>query len=291
MNTHASLLASLPSPPWNQVHLGPLSIRLYGLSIAVGVIVAVMVSSKRWERRGGDPDDITTLALWCVPAGVIGARLYHVATDYRMYEGRWIDALKITQGGLGIPGGITAGVLTGLVVVRVKKLPAVELLDVVAPALPLAQAIGRLGNWFNQEVFGRPTSLPWGLQIDPSFRPVRYATAETFHPTFLYEGLWNVGLAVLLLWLDHHRRLRKGELFALYVLGYSIGRLWVESLRSDHASLVLGLRINTVMSLIGIIVTTAVLVHLHRTPRPPVPNGIAPQREWNAEQAPVVEDP
>lgn len=266
-----ALTASIPSPSFNQIHLGPLDLRMYGLCIAVGVIAAVTISSRRWEARGGNPDDIGTIAIWAVPAGVIGARMYHVATDWKTYEGHWVDALKITQGGLGIPGGILAGVLAGLVVVKVKKLPAVPLLDVVAPAIPVAQAIGRFGNWFNQEVFGRPTSLPWGLEIDPEFRPARYADQPTFHPTFLYEGLWNIALALILVRLERTRRLRPGELFGLYVVGYAIGRLWVELLRSDNASLILGVRVNVWMSLLVGLVAVAALVRLHRRPLPATP--------------------
>ena len=267
----AAVTASIPSPSFNQLHIGPLDLRMYGLCIAIGVIAAVTISSRRWEARGGNPDDIGTIAIWAVPAGVIGARMYHVATDWKTYDGHWVDALKITQGGLGIPGGILAGVLTGLVVVRVKKLPAVPLLDVVAVAIPVAQAIGRLGNWFNQEVFGRPTTLPWGLEIDPEFRPARYADHPTFHPTFLYEGLWNIALVLVLLRLERTKRLRPGELFALYVLGYAVGRLWVEMLRSDNASLVLGLRINIWMSLVVGLLAAAALVRLHRRPLPATP--------------------
>lgn len=266
-----ALTASIPSPSFNQIHLGPLDLRMYGLCIAVGVIAAVTISSRRWEARGGNPDDIGTIAIWAVPAGVIGARMYHVATDWKAYEGHWVDALKITQGGLGIPGGILAGVLTGLVVVRVKKLPPVPLLDVVAPAIPVAQAIGRLGNWFNQEVFGRPTDLPWGLEIEPEFRPARYADQPTFHPTFLYEGLWNIALALILVRLERTKRLRPGELFGLYVLGYAVGRLWVELLRSDNASLILGVRVNVWMSLVVGLLAAAALARLHRRPLPATP--------------------
>jgi prolipoprotein diacylglyceryl transferase len=252
------LVASIPSPSFNIWKVGPVSIHLYGLCIALGVIAAVTISSRRWQARGGNPDDMGTIALWAVPAGVVGARMYHVATDWKSYEGRWGDAFKITQGGLGIPGGIALGVIVGLIVARRLKIPGLEGLDVVAPAIPVAQAIGRFGNWFNQEVFGRPTSLPWGLEIDRSHRPARYPDATTFHPTFIYEGLWNLALAGLLVVLDRRGKLRRGELFTLYVLGYAIGRLWVESLRSDPASLVFGVRINIWMSVIAAVVAAIV---------------------------------
>ncbi|MEO6628301.1 MAG: prolipoprotein diacylglyceryl transferase [Aquihabitans sp.] len=265
-----ALTASIPSPSFSVWKIGPLSIHVYGLCIALGVVAAVTISSKRWERRGGDPDDISTIALYAVPAGVIGARLYHVATDWKTYEHNWVGALKITQGGLGIPGGILAGVLVGVVVARRRNLPVLDLLDVVAPAIPVAQAIGRFGNYFNQEVFGRPTTLPWGLEIDPSRRPARYLDSPLFHPTFLYEGLWNLALAALLIWLDKKRKLHRGELFTLYVLGYAVGRFWVEGLRSDPASLIFGIRINIWISLIaGLAAITVFLVNRRRYPDGP----------------------
>lgn len=258
-----TLVASIPSPSTNT--LGPFN--LYGLCIALGVLAAVWIAMRRWEERGGDPDDIGTIAMWAVPAGVVGSRIYHVVTDWKLYRDDWVGAFKITEGGLGIPGGIAAGVLAGLVVVRVKKLPIRPLFDSAAPAIPVAQAIGRFGNWFNQEVFGRPTDLPWGLEIDPAHRPVGYEDAATFHPTFLYEGLWNVALAGLIVVLGRRRRLPPGHLFTVYVLGYAVGRLWVEMLRSDPASLIFGVRINIWMSLIVGAAALLVLV-LARTRAP-----------------------
>lgn len=250
-----TLPAAIPSPSVDVLEIGPLTLRLYGLCIAVGVIAAVIISSRRWEARGGDPDDIGTLALWCVPAGVIGARMYHVATDWnRLYADDPMAAFDITNGGLGIPGGVALGVLVGLVVVKVKKLPALPLLDVVAPAIPVAQAIGRLGNWFNQELFGRPTDLPWGLKVDPEVAiEAGYPPGTTFHPTFLYEALWNLALAGTLVLVDRKKWLRPGELFACYVMGYGFGRLWVESLRIDTATEIAGLRVNTWLSLVLIV--------------------------------------
>lgn len=237
-------LGSIPSPSFNSLNLGPLQLQLYGLMIALGVIAAVSITTRRWRERGGDPDDVSTIALWAVPAGVIGARAYHVATDWKAYRTDWGAALAIWNGGLGIPGGIAGGVVVGIWVARRRGVPVPQMLDAVAPALPVAQAIGRLGNWFNQEVFGRPTTLPWALRIDREHRPERYLDVSTFHPTFLYEGLWNLGLAAGLILLGHRGALRRGQLFYLYVAGYGIGRLWVEALRADAASLVLGVRIN-----------------------------------------------
>jgi len=269
----SSVFAALPSPSFNTLSLGPVTLRLYGLCIALGVIAAVVISSKRWEARGGNPDDIGTIALWAVPAGVIGARVYHVATDWKTYRGDWPAAFNITNGGLGIPGGILFGVIAGLIVVKKKGLPAAPLLDVVAPAIPVAQAIGRLGNWFNQELYGRPTTLPWGLKIDHAVDAsgVPFAAGTLFHPTFLYEALWSLGIAGLLVLIDRTRKLRPGELFAGYVLGYGIGRLWVEDLRIDKASLIWGVRVNLWMSGILILGSLIYIIISRRRPAPAVP--------------------
>jgi prolipoprotein diacylglyceryl transferase len=222
--------------------------------IALGVLAAVELARRRWRARGGDPEDITSIALWAVPAGLIGARLYHVITDNELYRGsHWVEAFYIWNGGLGIPGGILVGTVVGVWVARRRGLRLPPALDVVAPALPLAQAIGRWGNYFNQELFGRPTSLPWGLEIDQAHRPAQYLTDTTFHPTFLYEMLWNLALCGFLIWLDRKRVIRPGRLFAIYLGGYFLGRLWVESLRSDEANLIDGLRVNIWTSLLVII--------------------------------------
>lgn len=269
-----TVLAYLPSPSVDALHIGPIQLRLYGLAIAIGVIAAVAVAQRRWEARGGNPDDIATIALWAVPAGVIGARLYHVLTDWRTYQSDPLEAVAIWHGGLGIPGGVIAGVATGAFVAKRKGLPVPDLLDVVAPAIPIAQAIGRLGNWANQELFGRPTTLPWGLRIDAANRPDGYEQLATFHPTFLYEALWNLALAFVLLRIDRRHRLRSGQLFILYVIGYATGRLWVESLRIDPASLVAGIRINLWTSAVAIAGGTALFAIRRRRPPdgPPTPD-------------------
>jgi len=263
------LLVSIPSPGTNAIHLGPLQLRAYGLVIALGVIVAVAFAQRRWAARGGDPADVSTLATWSVIGGLIGARLYHVLTDYQRFEDRWLHVFAVWEGGLGIPGGLLAGVVTGVVLARRRGLPAAELLDVVAPAIPIAQAIGRLGNWFNQELFGRPTALPWGLRIDPEHRPVGYEQFATYHPTFLYEALWNVALAGLLVMYERRRPDgRPGRLFALYVAGYGLGRLWVEALRIDPASQVAGLRVNIWVSLLTLVLSAGWLVRDRQRARP-----------------------
>jgi prolipoprotein diacylglyceryl transferase len=265
------LLASIPSPGSNSISLGPLELRAYGLSIAVGVLVGLTVGRRRWAARGGDPADVSWLVTWAVIAGIIGARAYHVLTDYHRFQGQWLDVVKVGEGGLGIPGGLLAGVVTGVVLARRRGLPAARLLDVVAPAIPIAQAIGRVGNWFNQELFGRPTDLPWGLRIDAGHRPDGYAQVSTFHPTFLYEGLWNLALAGALVLYERRRPDgRPGRLFALYVGGYGLGRLWVEALRIDEATRIAGVRVNIWVSLVAIAASAGWLVaRRRRAPKDP----------------------
>jgi len=267
MTTATGFVASLPSPPGDAIHIGAFQLRAYGLCIALGVLAAIWIAQRRWSDRGGDPNDISRLAGWSVLAGLVGARLYHLITDHQRFEGRWLHAFAIWEGGLGIPGGLIAGVLTGAWIAHRRGLPVAQLLDVVAPAIPVAQAIGRLGNWFNQELFGRPTNLPWGLRIDPEHRPAGYAHIATYHPTFLYEALWNLALAgLLILYERRHPGARPGRLFALYVAGYALGRLWIEALRIDPASRIAGLRVNIWVSIVALAVSAAWLVATrHRT--------------------------
>ena len=243
------MLASIPSPSSGILEIGPFNLRLYGLVIAVAVVAAVLLFRHRLIKRQLDPDGAITMAWVVVPAGLVGARLYHVITDWKLYQDDWLDVIKVWDGGLGIPGAIAGGVLAGIFVSRRMNWSFRQQLDIGAPALPLSQAIGRLGNWFNQELFGRPTDLPWGLEIDSVNVPQQYRAEAgepelTFHPTFLYEGLWNLGLMGVLLWLDSKRRLPTGHLFACYVLGYATGRLWIELLRIDTASELAGVRVN-----------------------------------------------
>ncbi|MCU0270479.1 MAG: prolipoprotein diacylglyceryl transferase [Acidimicrobiales bacterium] len=255
-----ALVASLPSPSDSEIVLGPLHLRAYGLMIALGVLAAVEIARRRWAARGGDPEDMVAIALWAVPAGLVGARVYHLLTDWSRYEGRREEMLQVWNGGLGIPGGLVAGVLVGVWVAHRRGIRLPVGLDAVAPAIPVAQAVGRLGNWFNQEIFGRPTDLPWALEVDDDIaRRAGEAAGTTFHPTFLYEGLWNLALAGLLVLLDRRRVVRPGRIFALYVAGYAIGRFLVESLRIDEATEILGLRVNTWTSLVTF---TAVAIFL-----------------------------
>jgi len=250
MSVHA-LVSTLPSPSSGTLELGPVNLNAYGLMIALGVIVAVRITGRRLERAGtGTRDDIASVAMWAVPAGVVGARLYHVATSWDRFADRPGDIIEIWEGGLGIPGGIALGVVVGLWATRRRGLSAAAMLTAAAPALPVAQAIGRWGNWFNQELFGRPTDLPWALEIDPAHRPAGYEAFTTFHPTFLYESLWMVGVALVLIWADRRFTLGHGRVFALYVALYCAGRLWIEMLRIDSANQILGLRLNVWTALI-----------------------------------------
>ncbi len=261
------MIASIPSPPNDYLVLGPLHLRYYGLMIALGVIVGVWIARRQLSKKGADPELIVDVAMWAVPAGLIGARIYHVITDYeRTYCGPangcpksllW-DSFKIWEGGLGIPGGIAGGFLVGVLYCRLRKLDTRLLMDVVAPAIPISQAIGRLGNYFNQELFGRPTSLPWGLRITkPSALSAAqsvYPGATVFQPTFLYEGLWNVAVMGVVLLADKKLRLKRGKLFPLFISGYFLGRMWVEELRSDSAARVGDLRWNFVLAIIMVLV-------------------------------------
>ncbi|HEX6076233.1 MAG TPA: prolipoprotein diacylglyceryl transferase [Micromonosporaceae bacterium] len=249
-------LASIPSPSTGVWYLGPIPIRGYALAIVAGIFVAVWIAERRLRRRGAPPGTVVDIAVWAVPFGIIGARIYHVATDAQLYFGPDrdpIEAVKIWHGGLGIPGALLAGALGAWIACRRRGIPLSMVADAVAPALPVAQAIGRLGNWFNQELYGRPTSLPWGLEIDLAHRESGYENFDTFHPTFLYEALWNLGGAALILWLDKRFRLGRGRAFALYVIWYGTGRFWVESLRIDEAHSILGMRLNMWTALIAVL--------------------------------------
>lgn len=249
-------LQFIPSPPSNGFHLGPLFVHAYGLAYIVGVITAVSIAVRRWQAKGGERDLVYEVALWGFPAGVIGGRLYFLATSWNEVPPHWWGVFAVWKGGLGIWGGIAAGTLAGLWVLRRRGANIAVFMDAAAPALLVAQAIGRVGNYFNQELFGGPTTLPWGLEISPAHRPVGYASYATFHPTFLYELIWNLLLAGALVWLGRHRKIRAPGLFALYVAGYSFARIGEELLRVDPAHHVLGLRLNfyvaTILCLAGI---------------------------------------
>ena len=246
-------LLSIPSPDQGVWYLGPIPIRAYALCIIAGMLAAIWLGERRWVARGGRRGQVSDLALWAVPFGLIGARLYHVATDWRLYFPHDpVGALQIWHGGLGIWGGIAGGFLGAAIGARRLGISVLPMADALAPALLLAQAMGRWGNWFNQELFGRPTTLPWGLEIGPGHRPPGYEDVATFHPTFLYESLWNLGALALVVWVDRRFRLGGGRVFALYVMAYTAGRAWIENLRIDSVQLgdVAGFRWNVWMSVL-----------------------------------------
>ena len=244
--THSFLFGIIPSPSSGSIHLGPLRLNAYGLMIAIGVIAAVRIAGRRAENKGvGTTDDISSIAMWAVPAGVLGGRAYHVLTDYQRFQGHWFDVVKIWQGGLGIWGGVTAGVAVGWWSARRRGLDAWWIISCAAPAIAIAQAIGRWGNWFNQELFGRPTTVPWALEVSNDIAiKAGYAAGTTFHPTFLYESVGCVVLAWLLIRLERRINPARGRLFAWYVAGYTVLRFGTESLRVDPAHHVGGMRLN-----------------------------------------------
>jgi prolipoprotein diacylglyceryl transferase len=242
-------LAYIPSPSTGVWHLGFLPIRAYALMIIVGIVVAVWLGEKRWVARGGSPNAVVDIAVWAVPFGLVGGRLYHVITDYQLYFGEGknpVNAFMVWQGGLGIWGAVALGALGTWIGCRRRNIPIGAFADAVAPGIALAQAIGRWGNWWNQELYGRPLNAWWAVKIDAAHRPqdFRYADIATYHPTFLYESLWCAGVAVLVIWAGRRFRLTHGRTFALYVAAYTVGRFWIESLRIDTAHHVMGMRLN-----------------------------------------------
>jgi prolipoprotein diacylglyceryl transferase len=249
------LPAYLPSPSEGVVHLGPIPIRGYALCIILGIIVAVVVGQRRFEQRGGRKGAMADIATWAVPFGLVGARLYHLATNPELYWGGpgragTIGALEIWHGGLGIWGGVGFGALGAWIACRRYSLNFATVADSLAPALPLAQAVGRWGNWFNQELYGRPTGLPWGLHIDVAHRVPGYLGVAYYQPTFLYESLWDVGTALVVIAADRRWHFTRGRAFALYVMLYTLGRGWIEALRIDDSHRFFGLRLNDWTSLI-----------------------------------------
>ena len=261
-----ALLATIPSPSTGSVSLGPLRLNAYGLMIAIGVIVAVRIASRRMERRGvGTADDMSSIAMWAVPAGVVGGRLYHVVTSVDSYRGRWIEALWVWKGGLGIWGGIALGVIVGMRRARALGLDPVAVVACATPGIAVAQAIGRWGNWFNQELFGRPTDLPWALEVSAAkARAAGYAAGTTFHPTFLYESLGCLAIAGLLLLVERRFRLRRGQVFLVYLAMYTFMRFFIEGLRVDPARSAGGLRLNQWVAMVVFGAAVTALLPLHR---------------------------
>jgi len=263
----SGVVQSIPSPSTGVWEVFGFPLRAYALCIIAGIVVGMMMSTRRWQARGGTADSLEAVVIVAIPFGIIGARIYHVITDYQLYFGPGRDplnALKIWNGGLGIWGAVALGALGAYLVARRRKIRFPALLDALAPGLVVAQAIGRLGNWFNQELFGRPTDLPWGLEISPANRPTGFEQYATFHPTFLYELLWNLGVAAVLLWADRRFRLGHGKVFALYVVLYTAGRFWIEALRIDQVNEIEGFRLNNYTSAIVFVIALVWLLWLHR---------------------------
>lgn len=272
-------LAYIPSPTRNVWELGPIPIRAYAVCIILGVIAAVMMGERRWVARGGQRGTVTDIAIWAVPFGLIGARIYHVVTDPELYFGSgadWVDAFRIWDGGLGIWGAIAGGTLGAWLGLRVRGVRLAPFADAAAPGIAVAQAIGRVGNWFNNELYGKATTKPWGLTIHDIDPGTHKSTGVIGHyqPTFLYEVVWNLGAAGVVLWADRKFQLGRGRAFALYVMAYTAGRVWIEALRVDPANYVLGMRLNIWTSILVFAAALAYFV-LRRGPRETVVQGKA----------------
>jgi prolipoprotein diacylglyceryl transferase len=280
-----TVLAVIPSPTQGVWELGPLPLRAYALCIVAGIVAAVWLTEKRWVARGGAPGDVLDIAVWAVPFGIIGGRLYHVISSPRAYFGEGGDPLRafaIWEGGLGIWGAIALGGVGAWIACRRRGIPLPAFADAVAPGLLVAQAVGRLGNWFNNELYGGPTDLPWALRIyewqggravvGTDGEPV---VAGLFHPTFLYELLWNLAAAAFVIWADRRFRLGHGRAFALYVASYCLGRLWIELLRTDPAETFFGVRLNVFTSVIVGLLAVAYFVWQRGRPREVIHRGPA----------------
>ncbi|MDJ0663390.1 MAG: prolipoprotein diacylglyceryl transferase [Acidimicrobiia bacterium] len=260
-----TIWASIPSPPNNTIDLGPLTIHFYGILIGLGVIIAAIVTTRRYEKFGGNPAILDSVILWTVAIGFLGARIAYISTHTDRYSGRWHAVLFIWEGGLALYGGLIAGALAAVYTLRKHNGDFAAFTDAVAVGLPLAQAMGRFGNYFNQELFGTPTTLPWGLEIDEARRPPEYASFETFHPTFLYEALWNLLITVpLILYLERKGRLAKGASFPVYMIVYGVGRFLTELLRTDTTFRILGISRNGWVSIGAIIAGVIILVMAQR---------------------------
>jgi prolipoprotein diacylglyceryl transferase len=269
-----SVLASIPSPSSGAVDLGPFQIHMYGLTLLAAIAVCIWITGHRYVNRGGDWDLIFRCAVWGVGAGIVGARLYHLATSWNEVPDHWWGPFAIWKGGLGVWGGIALGCIVGAIVAKRAGADVAVLADCLAPGLLVAQGIGRIGNWWNQELYGKATDLPWGLEIDPAHRPFSSITQGTYHPTFLYELLWDLFAAALLVFVIERRfRPRPPGLFALYIAIYSFGRFWVELVRIDPANHILGLRVNTWVSGIACIAGVVWFVLIQRRGRDPGQTG------------------
>ena len=258
----------IPSPPVNGFHLGPAYIHYYGLMYVIGITLAIVITQRRWKAMGGDPGLVGDVALWAVPAGIVGGRIYFDLTTPKYIPHHWYGVLAVWDGGLGIWGGIALAALVGSWRVHRSGASVRLFMNAVAPALLVAQAVGRVGNYFNQELFGGPTTLPWALHIAKGFRPAGYTQFQTFHPTFLYEFVFDLLWAAALVWLGHHRNIKPPGLFALYVAGYSAFRIFEESLRVDPSEHFLGLRLNMYVAIVLTVAGVVWFVYSQRHGRP-----------------------
>lgn len=255
----AQVLASLPSPPVNDFHIGPLRVTFYGIFIMTGVVIAWLVIRSRFAERGGDVDVAERIVIRMVAFGFAGARLAYVSTHLDRFEGEWWKVIAVWEGGLALFGGLTAGAIAMYVYARKWDVSLPDFLDSVAPGVPFAQALGRWGNYFNQELFGTPSDLPWAIEIDPANRPVAFVDSDTFHPTFLYESIWNVALAFFIIWAGRRFPSLRGRLIGIYFFGYGLIRFLLELIRTDTTFRFLGLSRNGWVS-IGVIVLGALIL-------------------------------
>jgi prolipoprotein diacylglyceryl transferase len=263
-----AMLGYIPSPAHGIVHIGPLQLHAYGLLLAIGVLVAARIADRRWRRIGNNPRVISEMAIPVVVAGIVGARIYHLFTGYKWSDGGVVGAFEIWKGGLSIWGAVGGGLIAVVFLARRRHLDTLLLLDAMGPAVVVAQAIGRWGNWFNQELFGRPSKLPWALEIDLAHRPAGYLQYATFQPTFLYESIWCLIVFATIVWLERHRKLVKGQAFALYVAMYTFARIFFEWLRVDPASKIFGVRFNLLLSAVICGAATVWFVRLGRRGKP-----------------------
>jgi prolipoprotein diacylglyceryl transferase len=272
---HVALPQYIPSPPINSFHIGPLDVHFYALGYIIGITLAILITRRRWRALGGDPDVVNDIALWVVPAGIIGGRIYFDITTPADIPHEWYGIFAVWTGGLGIWGGIALATIVGAWRLRRLGITVGSFANAVAPALLVAQAVGRLGNYFNKELFGKPTTLPWGLEIPYTYRvqggiPAQDLHFATFQPTFLYELIWDLALAAFLVWLGHHAKIKPWSLFALYVAGYSAFRIFEESVRIDSSVYFLGLRLNMYIAVIMTLTGLVWFVLAQRRPDRPV---------------------
>jgi prolipoprotein diacylglyceryl transferase len=288
----------IPSPPTNSFHIGPLDVHYYALGYIIGITLAILITRRRWRAVGGDPDLVNDIALWVVPAGIIGGRIYFDITTPADIPHVWYGAIAVWTGGLGIWGGVALATLVGAWRLRRAGITVGPFANAIAPALLVAQAVGRIGNYFNKELFGKPTTLPWGLEIPYTYRvqggiPPQDLHFATFQPTFLYELIWDLALAAFLIWLGHHAKIKPWGLFALYVAGYSAFRIFEESVRIDSSVYILGLRLNLYIAVILTVTGLVWFVLAQRRPDRPVvvrsPGARGAVSEASADQAVTAE--